>query len=373
VESPFARLPAIVHHTGFESSGGATRVARLIMDGLAEHGVATRLTCELAEEGEAALVVPGAFGAGLAPGELAHLHCSGDWPGLLGSIDEGRGAVITLHDCELFTGGCPYPLECEHLEDGCADPCPRAFPDSIETRKLKHRLLTRLDPLVAAPSRWLARLAKKHLHRPVAIIPNGIPWPERPRIKQEARRQLGILPAARVAVFAAHGGTAAAYKSGGDWRSIWQGVKARVPEALGFAVGGDTAGREGDLVIWPYVERERLALLLASADVLLYPTRADNHSLIILEAMAQGLAVVAYDVGGVPEQVAHGETGVLVTPCRSGEFVDAASALLADPGRCRDMGREAFSSGQRRFDVARMVADYAKLYAQQAGSGPAAE
>jgi glycosyltransferase involved in cell wall biosynthesis len=353
---------AVVHHTGFETSGGASRVARLLVEGVTQRGMVARLTCELAETPGAVAVNPGEFGHGLAPDELAHLHCTGDWVGLLGSIPAGHRTVITLHDCELFTGGCPYPLECPILDDGCAEPCPRAFADSTEIRRRKHQLITRLNPLLAAPSRWLARLAKKHLHRPVAIIPNGIPWPERLTPKHEARKQLGISPVARVAVFAAHGGVGAGYKSGGDWRSLWRAVKARVPEALCFAVGGDTAEREGDLVIWPYVERERLALLMAAADVLLYPTRADNHSLVILEAMAQGLPVVAYEVGGVPEQVTHGVTGLLVEPCRPGAFVETAAELLQDAARCRELGQNAFSSGHRRFDVGRMVADYMKLY-----------
>lgn len=368
--------PPVVHHTGLEWTGGATRVARLLAGGMAASGVAARLTCEVGEPGihreesslASSVIAPDRFGLQLAPDEMAHVHCTGHWTGLLGSIPQGSRVVMTLHDCELFTGGCPYPLDCPVLDQGCVDPCPRAFAHSGQTRKHKHQLLHRLDPTLAAPSRWLARLARTHLHRPVAVIPNGIPWPDRPMPRREARARLGILPSARMAVFAAHGGLGAAYKSGGDWRSLWQAIKARVPEALCFAVGGDTAGREDDLVIWPYVERERLALLMAAADTLLYPTLADNHSLVILEAMAQGLPVVAYGAGGVPEQVSHDATGLLVEPCRPDAFVEAAATLLADPARCREMGTNAFVSGRRRFDASRMVADYLKLYGQHAGA-----
>jgi glycosyltransferase involved in cell wall biosynthesis len=230
-----------------------------------------------------------------------------------------------------------------------------------------------LDPVLVAPSRWLARLARTHLHRPVAVIPNGIPWPDRPMPRHEARARLGIVPAARVAVFAAHGGLGAAYKSGGHWLALWRAIAGRVPGALCFAVGGDSQSREGDLVIWPYVERQRLALLMAAADVLLYPTLADNHSLVILEAMAQGLAVVAHAVGGVPEQVSHGATGLLVEPGDRDAFVEAAAALLADPARCRELGADAFASGSRRFAAPRMTADYIKVYRQLGEPQPAPE
>lgn len=355
-------LPAIFHHTGLEATGGATRVARLIMDGLNRQDVETNLSFELAEKADGSAVLPEDFGRYIPNNALPHVHCTGNWPNLLDSLSPGRTTVITLHDCELFTGGCPYPLGCESLDTDCEDQCPRNFPDAEELRKLKLKKLKRIAPKLVAPSRWLAHLAKRYLHTPVTIIPNGIPWPARATSKAAARTELGIHPAARVALFAAHGGMSAAYKSGSAWRNIWNEVKKRLPEAVCFAVGGDTAGREDDLIIWPYVERDRLSLLMAAADIMLYPTKADNHSMVILEAMAQALPVVAYGVGGVPEQIIDQTTGLLVPPGDQTAFIDAAAGLLANPTRCRDYGQTAFSSGQKRFSVDRMVADYISLY-----------
>lgn len=356
-------LPSIVHHTGLEDSGGATRVARLIADGLSMKGTDTRLTFELAAKNDGGTTKAHEFGTTLTAGEVAHIHCTGNWPGLLSSIPAGQPTVITLHDCELFTGGCPYPLGCQSLDADCATPCPRKFPDSDEMRKQKHHLIDAVNPHLVAPSRWLARLAKSHLFRHVTVIPNGIPWPTAPLKKAEARRQLGINPAARVAIFTAHGGMGAVYKSGQEWRNIWKQIKTQLPEALCFAAGGDTAGREeNDLVVWPYVERHRLALLMAAADVLLYPTQADNHSLVILEAMSQALPAVAYGVGGIPEQVTDMETGCVVEPGNQEQFIEQAVGLLSRPMLIRDLGQHAFSMGQKRFHVDRMVDDYTRLY-----------
>lgn len=352
----------VYHHTGLQSTGGATRVARLLMEGLQSHGVDSQLSFELGEGSDSAAILPEDFGRYLPKGGIAHVHCTGNWPVLLESIPSWYRTVITLHDCELFTGGCPYPLDCTNIDADCAAPCPRKFPDSEELRKDKLRLVERLDPILVAPSRWLARMAKTHLFRSVSVIPNGIGWPEGLPKRVEARRSLGIHPSARVCLFVAHGGTDAAYKSGASWRGIWQKVKQRVPEALCFAVGGDTAGRDGDLVIWPYVERERLAILMSAADVLLYPTKADNHSLVILEAQAQALAVVSYAVGGVPEQITDGETGILVESGDEDAFITAAVQLLTTPTLSNDIGKTAFSAGSRRFHVDRMVQDYLNIY-----------
>jgi glycosyltransferase involved in cell wall biosynthesis len=355
-------LPPVYHHTGLETSGGATRVARLLLDGLARYEVDAGLSFELAEKADAMAIQPEEFGPRLPEGAIAHVHCTGDWPALLGSIPTGAKVVVTLHDCELFTGGCPYPLDCPVTPDGCAKPCPRNFPDAEEVRKRKLEEIKRLDPVLAAPSRWLARLAKTHLFRSVKIVPNGIPWPSDLRPRAEARKRLGIHPAARVALFAAHGGMNAAYKSGDAWQDIWERLKKALPDLVCFAVGGDREERRDDFILWPYVDRDKLALLMDASDALLYPTRADNHSLVVLEAMAAGLPVVAYAVGGIPEQVVDRMTGMLVPPGDRDEFVETARNVLSSRSLVRQMGQEAFLSGRRKFSLDRMVKDYARLY-----------
>ena len=105
---------------------------------------------------------------------------------------------------------------------------------------------------------------------------------------------------------------------------------------------------------------------MAAADVLLYPTRADNHSLVILEAMAQGLPAVAYDVGGISEQITEMITGRVIEPEDEEAFVIAAAEMLTNPALCRDLGQAAFSLGRKRFTAERMVSDYMKLYRQMA-------
>jgi glycosyltransferase involved in cell wall biosynthesis len=356
---------SVSHHTAMQSRGGAVRVAFLLHQGLLERGAASRMSFEIAESAgpEAIPTEPGRVGASLPAGALLHLHSSADYEALLAALPAGRRFAVTLHDASLIGGGCSYPLDCDGPAAGCPDPCPRGFPDSARTRKARLGLLTRLAPQLIAPSRWLAGLARQALPGlPLRVIPNGVPWPGRPPQKNAARQSLGVNPAARVVLFAAHGGQRAGYKAGARWVGYWRAIKAAVPEALGFAVGGEDARREGDLVVWPYVDREKLALLMAAADVLLYPTLADNHPLVVLEAMAARLACVSFAAGGVPEQIVHGETGLLVPPGDEAGFSAAAVSLLRSPGQARELGANAFDFGARRFTARRMVEDHVTLY-----------
>jgi glycosyltransferase involved in cell wall biosynthesis len=397
-----AATPALIlHHAALPHRGGAVRVARLLAEAQLAAGVDARLCFEVPENdperhlgnqpdaqpdtaqpgsaestpGNAIALCgptpPGQLGRALAalPAHaVLHLHTSTDWPALLKGLGglasaPARRTLLTLHDATPLTGGCAYPLNCPHFP-ACADPCPRGFPHASARQAEIAALLTRLGPALVSPSRWLGGLARQALPGlPVRVIPNGVPWPQPATLpsRAQARATLGIAPAARVALFAAHGGARAAYKSGPQWPQYWQGMRQGLPQALAFAAGGDEALNRDGLTVWPYVDRARLALLMRAADVLAYPTLADNHPLVLLEAAALELPVASFAVGGVPEIIVPGETGLLCPAGDETAFIAAARQLLADAGLCRRLGRAARDHGAKRFSTARMAADYAAL------------
>lgn len=104
----------------------------------------------------------------------------------------------------------------------------------------------------------------------------------------------------------------------------------------------------------------RLVALFQRADALVLPTRGDCTPFVVLEGMAAGLPVVATRVGAIPEQVVHGETGLLVPPGDVGALAEALGALLASPARRRAMGRAGRARAEALFDAAR---NYPRLLA----------
>jgi len=106
---------------------------------------------------------------------------------------------------------------------------------------------------------------------------------------------------------------------------------------------------------------------LAELDVLVQPSRADNLPLAILEAMAIGLPVVGTRVGGIPELVVDGETGLIVPPEDPAALAAALDSLASSPVRRREYGRAGRERAAEHFSAEgvarRTVALYEELCA----------
>ena len=96
--------------------------------------------------------------------------------------------------------------------------------------------------------------------------------------------------------------------------------------------------------------RDDLATIYGAADVVVVPsTQPDPLPNSALEAAAAGCCVVASRVGGLPEIIRDGETGVLVPPDDPGALAGALAALADDPARCAALGAAAAADVRARF------------------------
>ncbi len=146
--------------------------------------------------------------------------------------------------------------------------------------------------------------------------------------------------------------------------SRWREVRLLVVGAGALASALKRETRQlglGERVIFVGFQRDILPFLQA-ADIFVLPSIQEGLSLSALEAMALGRPVVACRVGGTPEVVVDGQTGLLVSPGRPEELAGALERLLADPEQARAMG----AAGRRRvreaFDFEQMVTKIEEVY-----------
>jgi len=109
-------------------------------------------------------------------------------------------------------------------------------------------------------------------------------------------------------------------------------------------VGGLRAMRTGVVWVQEMLPRPDVARVLGASSVFVCPSVYEPLGIVNLEAMACGIPVVASAVGGIPEVVDDGVTGLLVPPDDPAALAEALGRVLADPAAARAMG----TAGRRR-------------------------
>ncbi|MGE8671015.1 MAG: glycosyltransferase [Achromobacter mucicolens] len=152
----------------------------------------------------------------------------------------------------------------------------------------------------------------------------------------------------------------------GDGMPVFERLKGQV-QALGLASRVHFLGRRHDI-----------GNVLQAFDVFALPTHREAFGTAFVEAAAMGVPVIGTDVGGVPETMQAGVTGLLVPPRDPAALAAALESLLADPERRRRMGEAGreLIRGQGLFSVDRAAqlveAAYARWLGERRGRAPAA-
>lgn len=110
-------------------------------------------------------------------------------------------------------------------------------------------------------------------------------------------------------------------------------------------------------------ERADVNRVMAAMDVFILNSRSEGMSNTVLEAMASGLPVIATRVGGNPELVVDGETGILVPATSPDQTAAAILRLGADPATRRAMGDAGRLRAHSEFSLRGMLQRYAEMYA----------
>ncbi|MGH7200204.1 MAG: glycosyltransferase family 4 protein, partial [Planctomycetaceae bacterium] len=202
---------------------------------------------------------------------------------------------------------------------------------------------------------------------PRAVVYDGLPLPELPAAadRAAARRALELPLDSPVVLFA---GQIIERKGVADLLRGWSSLADRWHGRAELVIVGDDLAGEGAY----RRQMESLAAelrcparfvgfqknvpeWLTAADVALVPSHAEPLGNATLEAMAYGLPVIGGDVGGIPEMIVDGETGLLVPPRSPSELAAALDRLLSDGPLRQRMGAAARRRCEETFSLAAHV------------------
>ena len=152
-----------------------------------------------------------------------------------------------------------------------------------------------------------------------------------------------------------------------------------LPEGSGLVIGGDGAeltnlraqaarlGISDRVYFTGTLTRAQVAWAMRQARCFVMPSRLEPFGIVVLEAWRAGTAVIASSIGGAPEFVEDGVSGLLVDPHDGERLAEALGSLLRDPVLAANLGR----AGRRRVEDLtwpRLAQDYLAVYESTRGS-----
>jgi glycosyltransferase involved in cell wall biosynthesis len=293
-------------------------------------------------------------------------------------LTKDKPAIFTLHDMWSFTGHCAYSYECDRWKIGCGkcpypDVDPPIFRDNTHVVwKLKSFIYHRSNLTFIAPSRWLFEQARQSMLNqfPIHHIPYGIDTEAyQPLAPEACRTALGIPRGKNVLLFGAQ--SLKNPRKGGNLlvkalSSLPESLKAETVLLI-FGEDDEAIARTFEMptLNLGYITSDRLkSLAYSAADLLIFPTRADNLPLVVQESLACGTPVVSFNLGGVPDLVRPGLTGYLAQPEDAQDLCKGIVQLLEDKSLCDRMRYQCREIALKEYSLELQAQRYIKLYHQ---------
>ena len=221
-------------------------------------------------------------------------------------------------------------------------------------------VLGRLDRLLVLSEEWVAFYADIYRRERIAIIPNPVVIPSRANARPDGPPvilALGRLTEGKGTydILDAVPDVLAEFPDA----QFWLGGDGEI-DAVRERIAGEVWGAQVHLLGW--VDGAEKEAALRQASIFLLPSYAEGLPMALLEAMARAIPVVTTPVGGIPQVVADGETGLLVTPGDASGIAGALRRLLRDPGEAARIGDAARALVRRRHEVGVVTAQLSAIY-----------
>lgn len=294
----------------------------------------------------------------------------------LAKLTRLKPTVFTLHDMWMYTGHCAYSFDCDRWRIGCGDcPYPDTYPQirrdatALEWR-LKDRTYSKTRMTVIPLSTPMASEVEQSMLRrfPAVLIPNGVDTSVYESLDPSICREALGVPADRlVLMFAAI--RLEDHRKGADLLlSSLSALPGSIRDRLlllALGNGGEMIGKAAELptLSLQFVSNDRLkAIAYAAADIFVTPSRGETFGLVVLESLACGTPVVAFEVGGISDLVIPGETGLLASLEDVPAMANRISELLLSSERRIRMGAAGRRLAETRFSLEQQVDRHVSLY-----------
>ena len=301
--------------------------------------------------------------------DIIHLH----WVtgGMLSSrylqqiIASNKVLVWTFHDMHPFTGVCHYSDGCNKYTNECGkckQICSNKENDyATKVQREKRIVLQDSDLIGVGCSSWITECAKisaimknKKLYTIHNCIDTMIfqPYP-----MNKSRETLEIKCEKRIIAFGAMDTTDS--RKGYEYlKAVLERLDKNKYSCLFFGTGEGAEGFESYSMGFVSSE-ETMAMIYSAADIFIAPSLEENLANTVLEALACGTPVVAFDIGGMPDLIEHKKNGYLAKPYEVLDLIEGIDFCCENRQELSEYARKKVES---EFNEVKIGKDYFELY-----------
>lgn len=297
-----------------------------------------------------------------------------DYPSFFGSIPDAFPVVWTLHDMNPFTGGCHHADECRQFTSICQH-CPQLGQSGLNDLsqrnfETKQQAFHGKNIHIVTPSHWLENHVRNSAllgsARSIRTIRHGLDVKLfANRNRAAARKRFGLSESQFVIGF----GAASLSNRRKGFEELLQSLallKNR-DQCVGLAMGDGELPMSSKtlpaLFTTGYLDDpEAVADFYAALDVFATTSMAETMGLVIAEAMASGIPVVAFEVGAIPELVRPHHTGLLAPTGDCDRFAYHLNWLAEHPDARTKLGRGSQEFAFAEFNEQQQTNRYIELY-----------
>lgn len=309
--------------------------------------------------------------------DVVHLHWVNQGflslTGIGNLLATGKPVVWTLHDLWAVTGICHNPRACDRFQSDCGK-CPQLHSETLKdlssvVMARKKEFLCGAGIRLVSCSDWLgerARTSMLEAGNPIAAIPNPIDTAFfSPGDRVEARRALGLPMDKPLILFGAV--IASDKRKGIDYLTEASLLLANAGVAAELVMCGEMKGEDEPQFGLPvhkmgYVsDLATIRLLYRAADLFVTPSLEENLPNMIMESMACGVPCVGFNVGGIPEMIAHRHNGYVAEYLSTTDLAEGIRYVLEhtnDPA----FGESARRFVEEHYSEPRVAARYLDIY-----------
>lgn len=281
-----------------------------------------------------------------------------------------KKVVWTFHDMGPFTGGCHHSDGCMRFKSDCAA-CPQML-GTINPEIASHFLAQKVSALahfegkdltVITPSKWLGALSQESIlfkrfahHNVYSVTDASFSFQNR---KEELRKKWNLPLDKKIVLYVSHqiNNERKGIKYLLEAQKIWN-TKDILLCSLG-SIDDRLKQNENMLQLGYITENTAMAELYNAADVFVLPSLAENFPNTILESILCGTPVIAFGVGGIPEQI-NEENGFVVEPRSAEKLAMAMDTFFENKGAYS--AAVISQQAKAKYSTAKIVEEHLKIY-----------